>query len=321
VPAAQQLSYSLQAGSESQYQVDLVQHISMTGEATGAAAEEEFPGEASIDVASSALFTYSVADGPDEGTYAITITGEFTDIEVSGTVDGVDITSEGEIPDMADLASLEPIDVTVIVDEQGNVVSLGDGLDDPLAGMFGDLGNLGSSTAPGLDPGQFVGVPFGDEEVTVGDSWSEDIETPGLDDEPIVTSVTSTVTGTDQINGSNVLVIETATSTSPIEFDLAEFFVGLLTAFGPPEGEDAAEFEAMMEQVRFLFTIDDTTSNSTTWFDAEAGLSRRFAMDSSSHIVMDLNVPDETTGELSGAKIDMSIDQQLDYELVGGPSA
>lgn len=321
-PEGQLLSYSLEAGSQYEYEVDLVQHIEMAVTGEGPSFEEEgLPGEAVIDLAGTAVFTHTVADGPEEGTYAVTIEGEFTDLDVSGTVDGEPIDSEGEIPEVAELAGMDPIEVTVIVDEQGNPVLDDESVEDPLDGLFGDLGGFGATPAPGMDPGQFVGPAFSDEEVAVGDTWSDEVETPGMGDEPVVTNITSTVTGIEEIDGSEVYVIETQTTTSPIEFDLAEFFIGLLTAFGAPEGEEAAEFEALIEQIRFLISIDESESDSVTWFDAEAGNALKYTLAGDTHMVMDLNVPDETTGELSGFVMDMAIGQEIEYRLISGPTA
>ena len=321
VPDGQLLSYSLEAGSEYQYEVDLVQHIEMSANGQGAVLEEGVPGDAVIDVAGTAVFTNTVADGPEPGTYAVTIVGEFQDLEVSGTVDGVPINSTGEIPDIADLGGLEPIEVIVIVDEQGNPIVDEEALEDPLADLFGDLGGLGAIPTPGVGPGQFVGPALADKEVTVGDTWTEEVSTPGMGDKPVVTKITSTVTGVEEIDGVEVYVIETQTNTSPIEFDLAEFFIGLLTAFGTPEGEDAAEFEAMIEQLKFLISIDASESNSVTYFDAEAGVARKYALVADTHMVMDMNIPDETTGEMSGFVMDMVIDQEIDYRLITAPPA
>jgi hypothetical protein len=316
------LSYSLAAGDEYQYEVGLDQHIELA--ASGDASlmgDEEMPGNAVVDIGGTATFTHVVSEGPDPDTYEIHITGEFTDLTASGTVDGEPVDS-GEAPDFAELG---PIDVTVVVDEQGNLIQDGASEDDPLAGMFGDLGALGGSNpAPGLDPGQFIGPPFSDEEVTVGDTWSEEIETPGLSEEgPIVTSITSTVTGADTLDGAEVLVIESQASTSLIEFDLAEFFAGMFAAFLPEDAteEDTAEMEGMLEDLQFLVTIDDTSSDSTTWFDAEAGLARQSDITAGTRIVMNMNVPDEETGEMVGFSMDMSLDQDITYRLVSGPDA
>jgi hypothetical protein len=320
-PAAVLLTYSLQAGSEFQYEVGIDQHIEL--KAAGDAAlmgDEDVPGEAVIDLAGTATFTHVVSDGPEPGTFEIHITGEFTDMNVTGTVDGESVDS-GEAPEFA---ALDPIDVTIVVDEQGNLIQNGETFDDPLAGMLGGLGALGGgSPAPGLDPGQFIGPPFSDREVTVGDTWSDEIETPGLGQAPIVTSLTSTVTGVDEIDGADVFVIESSSATSLIEFDLAEFFGGLFGAFMPEDAtaENAAEFEEMLTQLQFLITVDGTTADSTTLFDAEAGIARQSATNGATSISMDMNVPDETTGELVGFQMDMILDQDISYRLISGPNA
>jgi hypothetical protein len=276
---------------------------------------EELPGSASVDISGTGNFTHAVAAGPEEGTYEIHITGDFSDLSVTGTVDGEPVDGS----DVPDFAAMEPIDATVVIDEQGNVVSVdGEEVEDPMAGLFGDLGSMSSSPAPGLDPGQFFGPLFSDSEVTVGDTWSEEIETPGLAADPIVTSVTSTITGVEEVDGAQVYVIDTATSTSLIEFDLAEFFRGMFGAFAP-EGaspEDTAEFEDLMSQLQFLMTIDDTASQGTSRFDAAAGIVRQNETSAGSNITMDVTLPDEATGELVSFQMDMTIDQDVSYQLI-----
>ncbi len=319
-PDAALLAYSLEAGDEYQYEVGIDQHIDVEATGDSSAMGEELPGAASVDISGTGTFTHAVAAGPTEGTYEIHITGDFQDLSVTGTVDGEPVDSS-EVPDFA---AMEPIDATVVVDQQGNIVSVdGEEVEDPMAGLFGDLGSMSTPSAPGLNPGQFFGPLFSDEEVTVGDTWSDEIETPGLVDEPIVTSVTNTITGVEEVDGAQVYVIDTATSTSLIEIDLAEFFRGMFGAFAP-EGateEQSAEFEETMSQLRFMMTIDDTSSEGTSRFDPEAGLVRSTDMDSGSHITMDILIPDETTNEMAGFQMDMTLDQQLTYQLLSGPSS
>ncbi|MDP9495154.1 MAG: hypothetical protein M3P87_07945 [Actinomycetota bacterium] len=316
------LSYTLAAGDGFQYEVGLDQHIEL--EASGDAAamgEEEIPGQASVDITGTAVFSHEVAAGPEEGTFEIHITGNFDDVAVTGTVDGEPIDTS-EVPDFA---AMEPIDVTVVVDEQGNVISSGgEDVEDPLGGLFEGLGSMGGGApAPGLDPGQFFGPLLSDEEVAVGDTWSDEIESPGLGEEPIVTSVTNTISGVEQLDGAEVLVIETISTTSPIEFDLAEFFRGLFGAFIPEEAtaEETAEFEDLMGELRFLISIDDTSSSGTTRFDAGAGTARQSDVTAGTHIVMDMMIPDDTTGDLIGFQMEMSIDQDISYQLISSTSA
>jgi hypothetical protein len=314
------LSYSLSDGDQFSYEVGLDQHIEMTATGESTFMGEDVPGSASVDIAGTATFTHVVSAGPQPGTYEVHITGDFADVTVTGDVDGERVDSA----DIPDFAAPEPVDVTVVVDEQGNIVPQGPEGEGPLGDMFGGMGGLGGShPAPGLDPGQFIGPPLSDEEVAVGDTWTEEIETPGLDDEPVVTSITSTVTGVEDLEGTEVLVIESNATTSLIEIDLAELFTGMFGAMAT-EGatpEETAEFEAMMEQMRFLMTVDDTTADSRTWFDASAGVAKQSETTSGTSISMDLNVPDDQTGQMAGFIMDMTLDQDVTYRLISGPEA
>jgi hypothetical protein len=68
-------------------------------------------------------------------------------------------------------------------------------------------------------------------------------------------------------------------------------------------------------------SFDESASQSTTYFDPEAGISRQFDVASSSLIGMDINFPDEETGELIGFVMNMAIDQTVSHKLADGPSA
>ncbi|HJQ91160.1 MAG TPA: hypothetical protein VJ950_05590, partial [Acidimicrobiia bacterium] len=121
-PEAMQLSYSLTSGDEFQYEVGLEQHIEMIASGDAAMlAGEDVPGEASVDIAGTATFIHAISDGPEPGTHEVHITGEFTDVSVTGTADGEPVDSS----DVPDFAAMDPIDVTVVVDEQGNIIHEG----------------------------------------------------------------------------------------------------------------------------------------------------------------------------------------------------
>ncbi len=313
------LSYTLKSGDVFVYDVDLSQTIQLTAEgSSGELSDEEIPGSANIELDAEGVFTYEVNEGPEPGTFEITITGELTDVSATGDVDGEPI-DQGEIPEFA---SLDPVETTVVVDEQGNIVPSSSDELDPFADMFGGMSAL-EGGFPGQELGQFFGPPFNDEEVTVGSTWSSTVEIPGFDDEPIVTNVQAEVTGTDVVGGAEVFVIESNATTSPIEFDLGQFFIGMMTAFAPedPTPEEQVEIDALIENLRFVISIDETVANTTTYFDAEAGLSRQFSLDSSANIGMDMNFPDEESGELAGFVMDMSISQIINHSLTTGPSA
>ena len=283
------------------------------------------PGDASINIVGTTVFTHSIADGPEPGTYEITITGDFTDLEITGTVDGEAITDE-----VPDFAAMEPVERTIVVDESGRPVGEDFG---EMGGLFGgDMGGFGGLDSLGdLGSGfeySHVGPQFPDEPVAVGDTWTDSFEVPmdmfGTGDaEPITTEIVSTVTDTDTIDGAEVLVIETTSTTSAIEFDLANILIGFMMAF-VPEGEEAdVDLNVLADELRFLFSIDESSSLATTWFDAEAGFARQAEHSGGTHLVMDLNMPDEETGEMSGVIVDMTVQQSVGYRLIeaAAPSA
>lgn len=320
-PEAVLLSYSLEAGQTWEYEVGLDQHldVSASGDASFLG-DEEFPGEASLNLVGTTTFSYSVADGPEEGTYEVTIIGDFSDLEVTGTLDGEPI----DATDLPEFAEMAPVDVTVVVDEQGNIIVDDEVFGDVLGGGLDGLGGLGDMTAPGMDPGRFVGPPFADREVTIGDSWSETIETPMFPgDEPIITQIDSEVTGTDTLDGVEVFLIDTTSTTSMIEFDLAQFLVGFFQAFTPEDATagEQAEIDAIVEDLEFLFVIDETVSNMSTWFDTDAGITRKALFDSSTDLTIDLNLPDDDSGDMVALGVEMSITQAITYRLVGSPEA
>lgn len=311
-PAPAVLGYALSAGNSLSYQVDMDQHIEFAASGDQVGDEEDLPGEASVDITGSATFTHEVSAGPDPDTYEVHITGEFTDVTVTGTVDGEDVS--GDMADIPDFAPMDPIDVTFVVDDQGNLVTDGSEMGDPFASMFGDISELGSGIG-GTQPGQFVGPAFPDEEVTVGDTWSETTETPLFGDEKVTTTVESTVTGTDEVDGNQVLVIETNTAVSPFALDLGEFLAGFLGGFAG-EGEDGAEIEEMLDQIVFEIQVDGAGGDSIAFFDPDAGITRSFDTTSAATIGLEMNVPDETTGEMMGGTVDMTLDQHLTYTLL-----
>jgi hypothetical protein len=314
------LSYSLEAGTSYQYEVNLDQTIDLTSTGnTTALGEKDIPGDASINIQGTSVFTYTVSEGPEPGTFEIAIVGDFSDLEFSGEVDGEPADSS-EIPE---LAEMEPVDVTIVVDEQGNVIpddtsGLGEDFLGGLGG-FDMLDQFGAAAAIG----QFVGPPLSEDEVTVGDTWSETIEVPAMPgSEPVTTKVENEVVGTDTIDDAEVFVIETTSTTGAIEFDLAEFLIGFMSSFMPEEAtdEEKAQLDAIIAELRFAFSIDESVAEMTSWFDFEAGLTRQAELANDSHMVMDINVPDDSTGEMVEFAMDMNLAQEITYRLTGSDS-
>lgn len=311
------LSYALEPGTSLQYEVDLDQAIDMvtTGDPSALGDEDEdFPAEMSIRMRGTSVFTYTIEEGPEPGTFEITITGEFSEIELSGTIDG-EPADQADAPEMTEIL---PVHETFIVDEQGNIIhddsaAFGDDLFGGLA-MFDQFGE-------GPEMGHFIGPAFPDHDLNVGDSWSDTTEIDAMgDDGPIVTHTENHVVGTDSVDGTEVLVIETTSTTSEIAFDLAELIIGFMMAFMDEDGDpdELAEMEEMIEHLRLAFTMDETVSDMTTWFDPESGTSRRAELSTGLRMTIDANVPDDITGEMIAFEMDMSLDQVLTYRLIDG---
>lgn len=316
------LSYSLVPGTTHEYEVELDQTIEMTSSGdTTAMGDEALPGELSIDMVGTSTFSHTVSEGPEPGVFEVHIVGDFSDLTFSGTIDGEPV-DESEIPDMA---QMEPVDITVLVDEQGNIIpDDNEGIEDGLFGDFGGLDMLESLGGGSAAFDRFAGPPLSDGEVTVGDTWSETIEVPALpDSDPVVTQVDSEVVGVEEFDGSEVFVIETTTTTSPIEFDLAQILVGFMTAFVPEDAtdEERAEIDQLVEQLRFVISVDETVGELTTRFDPAEGLAKQTDFANTTHMVMDVNIPDETTGDLVEFAMDMTITQDVTYRLVGSSTA
>ena len=325
IPEPTQLAYSLEAGTTYTYDLEMTQTISFTTTGDPAAfaddagvegEDEDFPEQADIVLTGTSTITYDIADGPEPGTYEITVTGDFSDLDVTGTANGEPLEDfDGDVDDFTDR---EPIETTIVVDEQGNVIPSDDQGGDFLSDLGGldSLGQLGGANSPG----QFFGPPLASESVTVGDTWSETVEVPALPGaDPITTTIEGEVVGIEEVDGDELFVIETVTTVSPIEFDLAEMLLGFMMAFVPEDAseEELAEMQQLQEQLRFVMSFDESTGTSRSLFDPEAGVARSSEVTSTSHFVFDINVPDDTTGDMVEFGIDMTMSQELRYTLVG----
>ncbi len=311
------LRYDLQAGQTIRYEVDLdiTMELSTIGDSSALGAEG-MPALAKVRLAGTTPFVYVVAETEDPGVFEITITADFSSLEVSGEIDGAPIPA-GEVPEFAEMA---PIDITLRVDEQGNVIADEGGL----GGMFGgDLGDLQGFNGPASGLGNFIGPPFPDQELEVGSTWTKTMDIPMPFVDPATTTIDSEVVGTGTFSGVEVLIIETTTTTSRVEIDLADFLIGLMESFTPDDAgnEDLAELEALREHLRFLMSVDESVTDMTTSFDPVAGMVMAADFSFASTMAMDVNILDETTDEFVEFAMEVNISQVVAYRLVGGDGA
>ncbi len=317
-PEAKVLAYAYEPDSSLTYQVDLDQQITMfaDGDAETMDSGEELPLDAQLGVVASSLMTYDVYPGPEEGTYEVVITADFSDADVTGTVNGESISDLEEGSLTGDLASLEPISSSVIIDEAGNIISdFGADLD-VFGGGLGELGGLATD-----ELGRPVGPVFPtDEPLTVGDTWSETVTEEGPNGEQISASVTYTVIDAQTIGDATTLVIEGVSETDAIDIDFTEFFRAFFEGFASLGGEEGGELppemQEMLDQLEFRISIAPSSSVATTWFDPDSGLVRRVESESSVSMTMVFRGPDETTGEVVGFEMEMTLDQEATIALV-----
>jgi len=315
VADAAKLSYTLEPGAGFQYEATLDQHIDLTATGdTSVMGDEAIPVDMSADISGVATLTHTVAEGTEPGTFEVTISGEFSDLAVDGTMDGEPIDPD-ELPD---LGVTDPINVTVVVDEQGNVVESGS---ESVGDLFmAGLSELDALAGAVVDPARLVGPPLPDHEVAVGDTWSKTIDVPSpMNDQEITTEFVSEVTGTDAVDGADVLVIETESTTSKVEVDLSDFLIGMFKSMAEIDGEevDANALKAVEASLRFAFTLDESTADMTTWFDPAAGRARKAVRRGDARVLLDIAVPDDPPDGMIELSMEMNVDQLIEFRLLG----
>ena len=320
-PEAIPISYELEAGQTYTFELEMNQTMEMTSSGDASALEgEDLPGEMLLKVSGPTTVVYAVADGPEPDTYELTITSDLSGLQFDVTIDGESAETD-ELPDFADL---EPQATTIVVDKHGKPIEGGELPDDMFGGLFGGfdpgmMGDMGST----LNPTQFFGPALPEGEVEVGDTWTETTEIPLFGEDKASTTVTSTIDRMEELDGTQTMVIETVVATSEVNFDMAEFLLAMFEGFIPeePSEEDLAMLEQLKNEMKFLFQVDASETNMTTWFDPEAGMALQSRVVGDTRMAMDINVPDEETGEMVAFTLDMSVSQDMTYRLVDGAGA
>ena len=316
-PVAGLLSYRFQPDSTLSYALDLDQSIRMRADGDAEAlGEDELPIDADMAVSAATVMTYEVYPGPSEDTYELVITADFEDLDVSGTVNGEAIDELGEGDIASEIASVEPIETSVIIDAAGNIISGAGGELDFFGDSFGALGGLATDQL-----GRPIGPTFPtDRELTVGDTWTETTSEEGPNGETISATTTHTVIDAQSIGSATTLVIESVTESDAVDIDFSDFFRALFEGFAGLGGEESGqlppEMEEMMDQLEFRISIAPSTATATTWFDPESGIVRRSEVQSTVALQMVFRAPDETTGELVGFEMEMEMDQSATIALV-----
>jgi hypothetical protein len=293
------LAYQYSTGDHLVYDFEMTQGIVATidFEATpGLLGDSDVPGETDIAVTVTGVLIYDITDGPDPGTYEISITGEFTDTTVSGTIDRRPVSEMGDLP--TDLApALTPPELTIVIDESGRLVSTATSAGD----VFGLLADPTAVAAMvGLDPlTGHLGPVFPTEPIATGETWTDDVSREVLGT-PTTTTSTHTFTDIAQSGAGTFAMIDSTLSSSGFEVSLGQLLAALFG--GSNDLADGASTGDVSSQVAgagfdMLIAGEAMTGRSSSSFDLEAGRLHRYELTTTSPIAITLTFPNEETGE------------------------
>lgn len=273
-----------------------------------------------LGIAGETDLTYLIGPGPDDGTFEIRLTADFAELSVTGDLG--DLGNEA-LPfpglDLGDaLGDLPAVDLTVIVDEQGAILErsplavtgLGQSFDDILAGSglaeSLDMTGLGTNVNGPLGP-----IFPADRPLDVGSAWTDRTESR-VGDMAIATDYAHEVTGVAELDGVEVVVVETVATVGGFEIglaDLVESVLADLEAANPGGGEADMGFGGMDLEEMLVMVLGGlqmsvgaapAVAETTTWISLDrtaaepaAGIVRQAVTRSSGTVRTEFTVPGE----------------------------
>ena len=304
------VSYMYPSTGEIRYEMSIEQLAEVTIE--GGAPEEMPPGAIEMITTLGGTITYQISPGPDENTTTIRILSDFQLVENEMKMGGVTMPAP---PDTEAPGFETPIDVTVVVDQQGNVLEFSS---EALDELFGGQSFLPDTSMGSQELNRPFGPAFPDHPVDVGDTWTETSEQEGpAGMGTIVTTAEHRLVGVDVEADRSVLVIESQYHTEAFEWDMSEFLQGMFGAFSDelnegeaPDGEDA------IPEFGLLVSAGPSTVTAVTRFDPREGLVLQGEYQAQGEVTSSMTLPDET-GETTSLISSVVYEQTVTYTLVG----
>lgn len=308
--------YSYEPGGELSYDLAMTQDIEFEvegDESSLTGGDEALPTQGRVVSDSETTMEYLVLPDSPEGAATIEIIADLSDADTRATVDGETLT-----PDQYDglteaLAAIQPIDFRVTVNDRNAVLSTGGhgGLD-VLSGEVGALTSLSNNQ---------LSRPLGpvfpeDRELRLGQEWRIESTQEGPQG-PIVVAATHRLVDVQEMDGSEVLVIESITETDGFELDFSEVFQSLFAGFASGESGEPVTDEALAEfaDVRFTIGVEPSIGTATTLFDPVAGRVLSSEQNSTVRLRWILQTPDDETGEITGFELMLDITQTAQFTL------
>lgn len=306
-PAPAELRYAYAPGETRTYDVMVSQDIGFdaVGDAGGFGAAS-LPIDADLVTESQGTTTYTVADGGTESAFRIDVAARFPETRVAGTVNGetVDNLEEGGVE--AELARIDPVDITLLVDARGHIID--DGADTSTV-LGADLAALTGLTNDLFST--LVGPRFGHQAVGVGDVW----ETTSMHEGqagPVPSRSSSEIVAYE----GDVLVIETTTLTDAYTVDFSTEFRDLFLEFAEVEegAEIPPEVASGLDSIHFSITVDESKVVEVARFDVTSRLIESSTKTSGMRLAMVFRAPDDE-GAPSGFEITLDLTQTAVFTL------
>lgn len=235
----------------------------------------------------------------EEGLLPVRVTAEFEKGTTEGNADGIPFYED--LSEELGIGIIHPVDVTVWVDEQGNIQDTDTGQEDldPFAGMVLEQ----FSTVAGISQQHYerpFGPAFPDYPIDAGDSWSETLVVDGPSGE-IVTEVDHTLLEVQE-GSSDVLVGQSVYLTEAYTIDFSDIFRSLFSAFADDENADDAT-----DDLALAIDIGQSTVTVDWHYDSASGLVEHGTQRVQTSIAsnFDLDPTDTDTVQLS-AEIDQT---------------
>lgn len=250
---------------------------------------------------------YETRPGPEPDTTELRIVTDFADADLEIVANGESIPTAGVRPEEA----IPPVDLTVVVDERGTVLSVTSEQLGDISELVGDVSGLQNLAHNPL--GTPVGPAFPDRPITVGDEWTETISRPGPNDTTIVTKATHRLVEIETVGGRELYVVESRAETEAFELDLGEPLRELFAGLAEAGGEEMAR---LADELVLVVRSEPAVAETTSRFDPETGLVVAAQVAARTSLSVDMKIPDEATGELASLQVDMDLDQRVTYDLV-----
>ncbi len=261
---ARPLAYSLTGTDTMSYHAEMEVEMSITFGETLRRLDPSMPSTMSTEMSMGFDTLYSVAPGPEDGTYRVAMT--IADIDsVKGKVDmGGRSMNIGDLggSDLRTAVKSQMPEFVYIVDDKGAVIAI------EAEGTTLDVeGLLGGTSSAGFSGGQMFGPELPSETVTVGDTWTTTFEQE-IGDAVIVTEETHKVIRREEKQGRDTWVIRTDSVTDAYTINWDDM-VELFAEVGGIQNVEG--MEEMPPSFQMAMRSSPSTTTMLTWLDPERG--------------------------------------------------